>query len=147
MEAASAAGGRAGTPGASRVRGVGIDAVDIDRLRLALARRPSLAARLFTDGERRYAERFGADPAQRLAARFAAKEAAMKAFGTGMGAFSWRDVEVVGDDGRGAGAPALQLHGRAAALAAERGIDAWHLSLTHTDAVAMAMVVAEGVAP
>jgi holo-[acyl-carrier protein] synthase len=133
--------------GASQVRGVGIDAVDIDRLRLALTRRPALAERLFTDAERAYAARLGADPAQRLAARFAAKEATMKAFGSGMGAFAWRDVEVVSEGGSGPGAPALRLHGRAAELAAARGIDRWHVSLTHTDAMALAMVVAEGSMP
>jgi holo-[acyl-carrier protein] synthase len=121
------------------VRGVGIDAVEVDRLRQALARRPSLAERLFTDDERAYAAR-ASDPGPHLAARFAAKEALSKALGVGIGAVSWRDVEVVRDD---SGAPSLLLAGEAARLAARAGIGSWHLSLTHTDALAMAVVIGE----
>jgi holo-[acyl-carrier protein] synthase len=123
-----------------RVRGIGIDAVDVARFRAVLARRPGLAGRLFTEAERSYAYS-GQDPGPRLAARFAAKEAVLKALGVGIGATGFRDVEVVrGDDG----APRLSLVGRAAALAAARGIRWWHVSLTHTDLVAVASVVAEG---
>jgi len=125
------------------VRGVGIDAVDIDRLRRALARRPALATRLFTDAERAYAGRVS-DPGPRLAARFAAKEAVVKALGVGIGAVSWRDVEVVRAE---SGAPGLSLAGRAAVLAAGRGVERWHVSLTHTDALAVAAVVAEATSP
>jgi holo-[acyl-carrier protein] synthase len=130
----------AGEVDGGRVRGVGVDAVDVVRFRMVLARRPGLARRLFTDGERSYAES-GKDPASRLAARFAAKEAVLKALGVGIGAADFRDVEVVrGDDG----APRLSLDGRAAALAARRGVRWWHVSLSHTDLVALASVVAEG---
>ena len=66
------------------VVGIGTDLVDIDRFRMVLRRRPSVADRLFTTGERTYAER-AADPAARLAARFAAKEATLKALGYGLG--------------------------------------------------------------
>jgi holo-[acyl-carrier protein] synthase len=118
--------------------GVGVDAVDVERLRRALRRRPALAERLFTEAERAYAGR-AADPGPRLAARFAAKEAVAKALKVGIGAVSWRDVEVVRDD---AGAPGLSLAGGAAALSSRRGVGAWHLSLTHTDALAVAVVVA-----
>lgn len=120
--------------------GVGTDLVDIERLRVALGRRARLSERLFSDGERAYARRFR-DPAPRLAARFAAKEAVMKALGVGLGAFALRDVEVVGSDD---GVPALALAGRAAALAATRGVTAWQLSLTHSDTMAMAVAVAIG---
>lgn len=123
------------------MRGVGIDAVDVDRLRQALARRPALAERIFTDGERAYASR-AADPGPRLAARFAAKEALSKALGVGIGAVSWRDIEVVRADN---GAPSLLLTGEAARLATGAGIGRWHLSLSHTDALAMALVVGEAV--
>ena len=123
-----------------QVCGIGIDAVDISRLRAVLARRPSLAQRVFTDRERAYASR-GADPARRLAARFAAKEAALKALGVGLGAADFADLEVVRDDD---GRPHLAVCGRAAALAARRGVEHWHLSLTHTDTVAVASAVAEG---
>ncbi|MGH9152096.1 MAG: holo-ACP synthase, partial [Acidimicrobiales bacterium] len=73
--------------------GIGIDAVEVDRFRRALERTPRMGERLFTDGERAYGSRF-ADPAPRLAARFAAKEATMKALGVGLGAVDFRDVEV-----------------------------------------------------
>ena len=119
--------------------GIGIDAVEVDRFRRALRRTPRLAERLFSDGERAYAG-LRNDPAERLAVRFAAKEAAMKALGVGLGAVDFRDVEVVRDDD--SGAPALRLSGRAADLAAERGIRSWLVSLTHTALLAEAVVVA-----
>ena len=129
----------AGAPGAPAVVGIGVDAVDVERFRAVLARRPSLLERLFTEDERAIAAGRGAGP--RLAARFAAKEAVLKALGVGIGAAAFRDVEVVRTEG---GAPRLALTGRAAALAAERGVRRWHVSLTHTDVVAVASVVAEG---
>ena len=130
----------AGAPGAPAIVGIGVDAVDVERFRAVLARRPSLLERLFTDDERAVAA--GRDASPRLAARFAAKEAVMKALRVGIGAAAFRDVEVVRSDG---GAPCLALRGRAAALAEARGVRRWHVSLTHTDVVAVASVVAEGV--
>jgi holo-[acyl-carrier protein] synthase len=122
------------------VVGLGTDLVEIDRFRLAMQRRARLPERLFSDAERAYAFRHN-DPVPRLAVRFAAKEAVMKALGVGLGAFKLRDVEVVR---RRSGAPQLLLRGKAAVLAAERGVTAWHLSLTHTDSMAMAVAVALG---
>ena len=122
------------------VVGVGIDAVDIDRLRTVLGRRRHLDARLFTSGERAYAA-LAPDPVPRLATRFATKEAVMKALGVGLGAFGFHDVEVVRD---GLDAPRVALHGEAADLARAAGAVRWHLSLTHTDALALAVVVADG---
>ena len=119
--------------------GIGIDAVEVGRFRDALARQPGMAARLFTSGERAYGER-QRDPAARLAARFAAKEAVMKALGVGLGACELAEIEVVRDED--SGAPDLVLHGKAAALAADRGVTAWKLSLTHTDTSAHAIVIA-----
>ncbi len=119
--------------------GVGIDAVDLDRFATVLARRPRLAVRLFSGAERAYAAT-APDPVPRLAARFAAKEAVMKALGVGLWSFRLTDVEVVRD---GSDAPTLVLHGGAADLAATRGVARWHLSLTHTGTVALAVVVAE----
>jgi holo-[acyl-carrier protein] synthase len=118
------------------VAGVGVDAVDVARFGASLDRRPAIATRLFTDRERRD----GHGDAQRLAARFAAKEATMKALGGGIGSFAWRDVEVVRLE---SGEPVLRLSAAAASLAAQRGIAHWHVSLTHTATVAIAMVVAE----
>jgi holo-[acyl-carrier protein] synthase len=124
--------------------GVGVDAVDVARFRRVLDRRPSFARRCFTESERSDAGG-SADAAQSLAARFAAKEAVMKALGTGIGGFALTDVEVCRTTGTGAtrNAPYLQLYGSAAELAGVRGAGTFHLSLTHTDGVAMAFVVAE----
>jgi len=128
--------------GTGTVRGIGVDAVDVARFKEVMARRPAVLDRLFTAAERAYAERC-ADPAPRFAARFAAKEAALKALGVGMGEAGFREVEVVRDE---SGEPHLALSGRAATLAADRGVRRWHVSLTHTDTVAVASVVAEGLA-
>lgn len=118
--------------------GLGIDAVEVARFRQVLARTPGVAQRLFTDGERAYGARFK-DPAPRLAARFAAKEAAMKAMGVGLGAFAFHDVEVVKAP---SGAPSLRLSGGAAALAERLGVRELKLSITHTDETAEAVVAA-----
>lgn len=119
--------------------GIGVDAVDVDRFRTVLARRPNLSARLFTAAELAYGRR-QADPTPRLAARFAVKEAAMKALGVGLGAFDFHDVEVVPEPG---GAPSLRVTGRAAELALGKGFDGWQVSITHTRDLAMAVVMVE----
>jgi len=128
----------------SAIVGVGVDAVDVARFRRLLDRRPRFAARCFTETEQSDATG-SADVAQSLAARFAAKEAVMKALGTGIGAFALTDVEVCRTPGTGAtrNAPFLVLHGTAAELAGAHGAGHFHLSLTHTDGVAIAFVVAE----
>jgi holo-[acyl-carrier protein] synthase len=128
---------------AGTIVGVGIDAVDVERFRRLLARRVHLAGRLFTEGEQSYA-RAAADPVPRMSTRFAAKEAVMKALGVGLGAFPFAEVEVVRV---GLEAPTLALHGTAGALAHGGGVARWHLSLTHTEHVAMAVVVAAGDPP
>jgi holo-[acyl-carrier protein] synthase len=118
------------------VRGVGIDLLEIDRLERALARRPRLAERLFTEAERAYAAS-RARPVLHLAARFCAKEAVAKALQ--LREWSWRDVEVVGG---GDEPPAVRLAGAAAARARE--LDATvTVSLTHTRGMAGAVAVAE----
>jgi holo-[acyl-carrier protein] synthase len=116
------------------MEGVGIDLLEIDRLERALARRPRLAERLFTEGERSYADS-RARPATHLAARFCAKEAAAKALA--LRAWSWRDVEVLGG---GDGPPRVRLSGAAAERAAELGAEVG-ISLTHTRGVAGAVAV------
>lgn len=121
--------------GAVAVIGVGVDVVDVDRLARALQRTPGMAERVFGDGERAYAD----GSVQRLAARFAAKEAVSKALGA-PGEVRWREIEVVNAaDGR----PSLRISGRTAEVAAAAGVASWHLSLSHDGGVAMAMVVAE----
>jgi holo-[acyl-carrier protein] synthase len=111
---------------------VGIDVVDIARFERILRRRPALAERLFTPGERRL-------PVASLAARFAAKEAVAKALGAPAG-LSWQDCEVVSAS---SGRPDLVLRGTVASAGRAAGIDAWHLSLSHDAGIASAMVVAE----
>lgn len=118
--------------------GIGVDLVDVERFRASLARTPSLAERLFTADERAYAET-ARDPVERLAVRFAAKEAVMKALAVGLGAIDWHDVEVVRAP---SGAPSLRIIGRAAALADAAGVQSWKLSLSHTSATAAAIAVA-----
>jgi holo-[acyl-carrier protein] synthase len=116
------------------VHGVGIDLLEISRLEQALARRPGLAERIFTDAERAYAAgrpRAG----QHLAARFCAKEAVSKALA--MEVFRPREIEVLATGG----APGVALHGAVAARAAELGVQV-RVSLTHTQATAGAVAVA-----
>ncbi|HEY7069155.1 MAG TPA: holo-ACP synthase [Acidimicrobiales bacterium] len=122
----------------STVVGVGVDLCEVDRMRRTLARTPGFAARVFTDAEREHCGR-RRDPAEGLAARFAAKEAVLKAMGRGLGACAFRDIEVVRAS---SGAPSIALHASAARLAAEHGVTAWHVSLTHTATMAEAVVIA-----
>jgi holo-[acyl-carrier protein] synthase len=122
------------------VIGVGIDLVDVDRFRTSLRRTPTMAQRMFTDRERAYALA-ASDPTERFAARFAAKEAVMKALGVGLGAFGFHDVEVLRAEG---GQPTLGVYGSAQQLARDRGVVVWQLSITHTATSAGAVVVAVG---
>lgn len=122
--------------------GIGVDEAEVGRMGDVLARTPSIRARLFTTGERAYAE--SAEPvmaAQRFAARFAAKEAVLKAMGAGLGACKFVEIEVVRDGE--SGAPSVALHGAAADLARDRGVAQLHLSITHTESRAVAFVIAE----
>ena len=119
--------------------GVGIDAVDVDRFRASLARTPTMRDRVFVEEELAYVAP-KADPVPSLAARFAAREAVMKALGLGLGAFGFHEVWVTRAQ---SGAPSLAITGRALELAVDRGITHWHLTITHTDRVAIAHVVAE----
>jgi len=121
------------------IRGIGVDSVEVDRFRVTLARTPSLVERLFSPQEQADAAR-RPDPTERLAVRFAAKEAVMKALGVGLGAIDLRDVEVARAE---SGEPSLVITGRAAELAVAHGVKRWHLSLTHTERSATAFVVAE----
>jgi holo-[acyl-carrier protein] synthase len=113
--------------------GVGIDLLEIDRLERALERHPRLAERVFTDAERDYAAA-RARPARHLAARFAAKEAVVKALGLS-GGFGLREIEVLAGE-----PPAVRLSGRAAAAAAGERIE---VSLTHSREFAAAVAIVE----
>jgi holo-[acyl-carrier protein] synthase len=123
----------------SPVIGVGIDAVEIDRFRDVLQRRPQMAERLFSGAERALASG-RSDPVPTLAARFAAKEAAMKALSTGIGGVDFADIEVLANPD---GAPRLSIGGRAAERAGALGVTNWHVSLSHTSTLATAIVVAD----
>jgi holo-[acyl-carrier protein] synthase len=114
--------------------GVGIDVVDVDRFRLVLERRPRIVDRLFTDGERHDAH----SHPERLAARFAAKEAVLKTLGIGAGVTPWRSIEVILN---ASGAPSVVLHDQACEIAESQGVGYLHLSMTHTNHLAAAFVV------
>ena len=118
--------------------GIGVDAVEIDRFRRSLERTPSMKTRLFTHEELEYVEPHD-DPTASLAARFAAREAVMKAMGVGLGAFEFHDVWVQRAD---SGRPTLAVTGRAEQIANDLGVTDWHLSITHTDTTAIAYVIA-----
>ncbi len=119
--------------------GVGVDLVEVPRFREVIARTPSIVTRLFTDAEAGYAQEVR-DPAARLAVRFAAKEAVLKSLGLGLGGMPMRDIEVVRD--ADTGRPTLALHRRALEVAAEHGVREWKVSLSHTDLMAQATVIA-----
>ncbi|MEI8268586.1 MAG: holo-ACP synthase [Acidimicrobiaceae bacterium] len=114
--------------------GIGIDIVDVPRFEKVLARRPKIVDRLFTEGEKLDTKL----RPQRLAARFAAKEAVMKACGVGVGSTGWKTIEV---KKMRSGAPMVVLHGTAQDLADRVGIKNMHITLTHTDMSAAAFVV------
>ena len=121
--------------------GTGVDITEVPRIRRARERfGQRFLDRVFTTEEVRYCmARQNSD--ERLAARFAAKEAGMKAIGTGLRrGVTWHDVEVVRSSG---GRPALQFHGRAAEFAAQLGCTRPHLSLSHTAEQAIAVVILE----
>ncbi|MBN1917460.1 MAG: holo-ACP synthase [Verrucomicrobia bacterium] len=124
------------------IKGIGTDIVEVDRLERESARAGSeFLQRLFTPGEIRYCEsqrrRF-----ESYAARFAAKEAFLKALGTGgRDGISWQDIEVVRD---GRGRPELVLRGRAESLARSRGVSNVFVSLSHSHDLATAVTVLEG---
>ena len=120
---------------------IGIDIAEVYRIRETIARTPRFAERVFTEDERAYCESKGAAAAQSYAARFAAKEAFLKALKTGWrGKITWQDIEVVVDE---AGAPSLKLTGEALKIKNERGASRVHLSISHTSEHAIAQIIIE----
>jgi holo-[acyl-carrier protein] synthase len=120
------------------ILGVGVDIIDVERIQSALDNPRTgerFRLRVFTEEEVAYCTR-RRNAAESFAARFAAKEAMMKALGRAHG---WREIEVI----RGKGAPTLRLHGRAQQHAAALGMERIHLSLSHTATLAIAYVIAE----
>jgi holo-[acyl-carrier protein] synthase len=115
---------------------VGVDLIEIDRIRRALERYPGFRERCFTEAERAYCDS-RPNPAQHYAARFAGKEAVGKALGFGVArAFAWKDVEIAGRP-----KPAVALSGRARAWAERAGAGAIDLSMTHSRGIAAAVCV------
>lgn len=121
--------------------GIGVDIVDIARFERAASRTPKLVPRLFAESELRSGDRVL--PLRSLAARFAAKEALIKAVGHSDGVF-WHDMRVMADD---RGTPYFETSGELAVHLRERGVTALHVSLTHDAGVAVAYVIAESTGP
>jgi len=120
---------------------IGIDIIEVARIREVLLRTPRFAERVFTTAERTYCDGRSAVSAQHYAARFAAKEAALKALQTGWrGGISWQDVEVAAHE---SGAPYLIFSGQALEIFQKTGATATHLSISHTTQHAIAQVVLE----
>ena len=120
------------------VTGLGVDIVEIERMRAALERFPRMKERLFSEEERAYCEK-RSRPEIHYALRFAAKEAVLKALGTGFSGMKFSDVEVIRE---GNGRPVPRLYGRAAEVAEELGVVEMHLSLSFTHSTAVASAVA-----
>ena len=122
------------------IRGLGVDIVEVDRIRRAVSRwgEPFLY-RVFTAAELARAG-MSPDAAPRLAGRFAAKEAVMKALGVGLAGVGWQEIEITTDP---VGRPGVRLSGRAAAVAERLGVRAWSLAISHTRLVAIAHALAE----
>lgn len=126
------------------VVGIGIDLVDCGRIERMLSDHgQAFLDRVYTPAEQAYCGR-SRNQVERLAARYAAKEAALKALGTGMrDGMSWTEIEVSHD---ALGAPVVTLHGEVARVAAARGVGRLAVSLTHAGGLAMAEVMALGTA-
>lgn len=120
---------------------IGIDIVEVYRIRETIERTPRFAERVFTAAERAYCDAKGAAAAQSYAARFAAKEALLKALKTGWrGRITWHDMEILNDP---LGVPELTVTGEARNLLDERGATRVHLSISHTTEHAVAQILLE----
>ena len=128
----------------ANIIGTGIDVIEVARIERALTNPITgerFRNRVFTAGEISYCESRGRGRYQSYAARFAAKEAAMKAMGTGWNRnVGWSEIEVVRERGK---APTIALHGKSAAFAGRKKIAHFHLSITHTAEQAIAHAIAE----
>jgi holo-[acyl-carrier protein] synthase len=122
------------------IKGIGVDIVEVERIELAIKRRSRFSERVFTDTERDYCLSKHR-PHLHFAARFAAKEAALKALGTGLRGVKWTDLEVQRDKW---GKPFLNLNGAAAELARDRGICDIFISLSFSRESAIAQAIAVG---
>ncbi len=122
---------------------IGIDIVEVYRIRETLERTPRFIERVYTESERAYCESKGAAAAQSFAARFAAKEAFLKALKTGWrGKITWRDMEISNDS---QGVPTLEIKGEARKLLENLGANKIHLSISHTTDHAVAQIILENI--
>ena len=122
----------------SNIHGIGVDQVNLNRGRKILEKSKSkFEARCFTDHEIEYANKFN-DPAKRLGARFAAKEAVMKSLGKGWRELKWKEIEITGG-----GKPTVNLFGNASELAQVNKIGTIHISLSHEKETAIAFAISE----
>ncbi|HEY0659136.1 MAG TPA: holo-ACP synthase [Pyrinomonadaceae bacterium] len=120
---------------------IGVDIIEVYRIRETIERTPRFVERVYTLNEREYCESKGAAAAQSYAARFAAKEAFLKALKTGWrGRITWQDIEIVSDE---TGVPNLKISGEAKVILENSGANQIHLSLSHTTDHAVAQVILE----
>ncbi len=120
---------------------IGIDIVEVYRISETISRTPRFVERVFTISERTYCEAKGAAAPQSFAARFAAKEACLKALQTGWrGGVTWHDIEIISNDN---GVPSLEIQGEAKKILENLGANRVHLSMSHTTDHAIAQVVLE----
>ena len=119
--------------------GIGTDMVEISRIQKAIEKNPRFLQKVYTEKEIAYCQR-KRNPWQSFAARFAAKEAVSKAMGTGLGKIGLTDIEVLNQS---SGQPQIILHGAAQVFAAERGFVRVHISLSHSEAYAIATAIIE----
>lgn len=119
--------------------GIGTDMIEISRIQQAIERNPRFLQKVYTEEEIRYCQR-KKNAWQSFAARFAAKEAVSKAFGTGIGKVGLQDIEVVH---KASGQPQIVLHGAAQTFAMEQGIGRVHISLSHSEQYAIATAIVE----
>ena len=122
------------------ITGIGTDLIEIVRIQRAIEKNPHFMERVYTANEIAYCRR-KKNAWQSFAARFAAKEAVSKAFGTGIGPVGLMEIEILNAEN---GQPKVVLHGKALQLAADRNIQRLHISLSHSEAYAMATAVLEG---
>ncbi|WP_408955556.1 holo-ACP synthase [Natroniella sp. ANB-PHB2] len=122
------------------MQGLGIDIVEIERIAEAIKKREKFKQRIFTKNEVSYCEEYK-ESWPYYAARFAAKEAIVKALGTGFRGFTWKEVEIVKDD---LGKPTVKLYNRAQKLAQEKGIKNFLISISHSRDYAVAQAIAIG---
>lgn len=118
--------------------GIGTDIFEVERMKTKIEKQPSLIGGIFTDNEISYCNQFK-NKAQRFAARYAAKEAFLKALGTGWrDGITFKDIDIINDD---LGKPEIKLSGMAKQIAEKLGVTNIHLSMSHTKDLANAFVI------